>query len=95
VEEEAFRLKPGELSGIVAVEDKFIIMKCLGRTQPVVHDMSEVRDELFREIHEQKLRAAMNREFDRLRRAATIQVFLTGVVKRGVLPASTPSAGVN
>ncbi|GIW96001.1 MAG: peptidylprolyl isomerase [Pirellulaceae bacterium] len=95
VEEEAFRLKPGELSGIVAVADKFIIMKCLGRTQPVVQDISEVRDELFREIHEQKLRAAMNQEFDRLRQAAKIQVFLTGVVKRGVLPAATPSADVN
>lgn len=94
VEEEAFRLKPGELSGIVAVADKFIIMKCLGRTDPMVKDLSEVREELHRELYEQKLRAAMNREFDRLRQAAQIQVFLTGVVKRGVLSAHTPAAEV-
>lgn len=85
VENEAFRLKPGELSGIVAVGDKFIIMKCLGRTEPVVTDLSEVREELTKEIQQQKLRVAMNAEFERLRQAAKIQVYLTGVVKRGLL----------
>lgn len=89
VETEAFRLKPGELSGIVAVGDKFIIMKCLGRTEPIVRDVAEVRDELHKELQEQKLRAAMNKEFDRLRQAAQIQVFLTGVVKRGILPSGS------
>ena len=35
LEDEAFRLKPGELSSIVATGDKYIILRCLGRTQPV------------------------------------------------------------
>src|SRR5690606_19486905 len=46
LEKEAFSLKPGELSGIVATGDKFIIMRCQGFTEPVVSDYAAVRDEL-------------------------------------------------
>ena len=36
LEEEAFKLQPGELSGVIQVEDKFVILRCEGRTEPVV-----------------------------------------------------------
>ena len=90
VEKEAFRLKPGELSSIVAVGDKYIIMRCLGRTVPEVTDIETVRDELYKDLHEKKLRAAMAREFDRLKESAKTQTFLAGVVTRGRLQPSSP-----
>lgn len=79
VEDAAFRLKPGELSSIVAVGDKFIIMRCTGRTKPVVNEMTpEVRQELARDIQEKKLRVAMAKEFDRLKESSKVDDYLTG-----------------
>jgi len=76
IEEEVFRLKPGELSGIVAVGGKYIIMRCLGRTKPVVTDFNVVRQELYKNLYENKLQLAMNLEFDRLKVTAEVVNFL-------------------
>src|SRR5690606_32816632 len=46
IEEEAFRLKAGELSAILAIDDKFVIMRCLGRTRPIVTEFNVVKDDL-------------------------------------------------
>jgi hypothetical protein len=82
IENEAFRLDPekdeGELSGIVAMGDKFIIMKCLGRTKPLVDNLADVREELVKDIREKKLRLAMVEQFDRLKESAQIDNFLSG-----------------
>lgn len=83
VEKEAFRLKPGELSGIVAVGDKYIMMRCLGRTEPIVVNIDEVRDELEKDLHERKLRVEMARTFDHLKETAKVQTYLAGMVTRG------------
>jgi parvulin-like peptidyl-prolyl isomerase len=76
IEEEVFRLKPGELSGIVAIGDKYLIMHCLGLTDPVVAELAAVHEELYKNLHENKLRIAMNREFDRLKTRAEVVNFL-------------------
>jgi parvulin-like peptidyl-prolyl isomerase len=86
LEKEAFRLKAGELSGIVAVGDKYIIMRCLGRTQPVVKEFAVVQDELRKDLHEKKLRLAMSKEFERLIDAAQIDNFLAGSSQSGQRP---------
>ena len=79
LEDAAFRLKPGELSSIVAVGDKFIILRCTGRTKPVVSEMTpEVRQELAKDIAEKKLRVAMAKEFDRLKETSKVEDYLTG-----------------
>ncbi|MBW3599920.1 MAG: peptidylprolyl isomerase, partial [Planctomycetes bacterium] len=78
LETEAFRLKPGDLSAIVNVAGKSIIMRCLGRTKPTVTDFSAVRDELYKDIREKKLRIAMAAQFDQLIEGAQIDNFLTG-----------------
>ena len=87
VEEEAFRLNVGEVSAIVSVGDKFIIMRCLGRTRPVVKDFAAVKDELFKDIHEKKLRLAMAQEFEKLRDSAQIDNFLANTSQPGRNPA--------
>lgn len=83
LEEEAFALQPGQLSGITAVGDKYIILRCLGRTQPVVEEFEAVKGELFRDIQEKKMRLAMAKTFDDLKEAAQIDNFLTGTSQSG------------
>lgn len=79
LEEEAFSLKPGELSGIVQVGDKFIILRCEEYTKPLAEAKFElVRDEIYRDLHEKKLRLTMAERFEELQEAATIDNYLTG-----------------
>ncbi len=93
LEKEAFRLKPGELSGILAIGDKFLIVRCLGRTQPVVKDFNAVKNELYKDLHEKKLRLAMAKEFDRLKESAQIDNFLAGTTQSGkASTTTTPTA---
>ena len=87
VEREAFRLKAGELSGIIAIGDQFVILRCLGRTQPVVTDFNLVKNELQKDLAEKKLRIAMAKEFDRLKETAQIDNFLAGTSQAGARPA--------
>ena len=83
LEEEAFKLKPGELSGLVVVGDQYIIMRCLGRTKPVQVDYESVKSELHKDIAEKKLRTLMASEFDSLRERAQIDNFLAGTSQAG------------
>lgn len=94
VEKEAFRLKTGELSGILAVGDKFIVLRCLGRTQPIVKDFNLVKDELQKDLHEKKLRLEMAKRFERLKQDAQIDNFLAGTSQTGKTNAAskTPTA---
>jgi parvulin-like peptidyl-prolyl isomerase len=84
VEEEAFTLtKEDPLSAIIAVADKYIVLYYLGRTEPVVTELSEVRGELSKDIQEKKLRLAMSLEFDRLKEVAQIDNYLAGRSQAG------------
>lgn len=96
LEEEAFRLKKGELSGIVAVGDKYILIRSQGFTDPVVKQADdEIRRELYKDIHEKKLRIAMAKEFDRLKESSQIDNFLANTSqspkRSGTGTASLPS----
>ncbi len=83
IEDEAFKLKQNEISGIVAVEGQFIILRCLGRTRPVQTSFNEVRAELTKDIQEKKLRMQMTKEFDRLRETSQVDNFLAGTSQSG------------
>ena len=76
LEREAFELKPGQMSGVIAAGDKFIILRCLGRTKPIVDEKQIVDTELRRDIREKKLRVAMVRQFDKLKQSAQIENYL-------------------
>ena len=62
LEREAFSLKPGELSGVLQVADRFIVLFCEG----------------YDDIFEKKQRIEMARFFSHLREGATIDNFLAG-----------------
>lgn len=78
LEREAFSLKPGELSGVLQVADRFIVLFCEGFTAPAEVKFAEVRDELYDDIFEKKQRIEMARFFSHLREGATIDNFLAG-----------------
>ncbi len=78
LEEVAFEMQPGELSGIIQLGDKFVILKCEGRTEPVEINPQEVHDILYQDIFEKKLRVSMNDKFEEIRKHARIDNFLAG-----------------
>jgi parvulin-like peptidyl-prolyl isomerase len=78
LEEVAFALKPNELSGIIQLGDKFVIVKCEGRTTPVQVNPQDVHDILYQDIFEKKLRMAMGTKFDEIKENARIDNFLAG-----------------
>ncbi len=85
IEREAFLLKPGELSGIIASADSYIILRCQGFTEPVVSDASAVREELSNYIHEKKLRLAMSKKFDELKESSEIDNFLVAAKREATV----------
>ena len=91
IEREAFAMKPGELSGIIAAGDSYIILKCQGHTTPVVDNLEDVKSELVRDIKEKKLAQAMANEFDRLKDAAEIDNFYD-VAKKSAVIAAQPNS---
>jgi parvulin-like peptidyl-prolyl isomerase len=94
LEDEAFRLKPGELSGIVNIGENWLILRCIGRTVPKVQpdDFEKVRAELQKDIHEKKLRMAMSERFEQVRQASQIDNYLAGTTQLGSQAASARSA---
>lgn len=77
LEKAAFGLKPGEMSAIVEVNGQFVILRCQGFTDPVVQDISAVRNELQAEIREKKTRLEMDKTMSQLLADAQITNFLT------------------
>jgi parvulin-like peptidyl-prolyl isomerase len=77
LENAAFALAPGDLSPIVQLSDKFIILRCLGRTKPLDVQFDSVRQILYQDLYEKKLRLAMSERFEALQSAARIENRLT------------------
>jgi len=81
LEKEAFALKPGQISGVICVGNTWVILFCEGFTKPIDTNFEEVKDMLYRDIHEKKQRIAMAKAFDSLKEEARIENYLTGSVK--------------
>ena len=81
LEKEAFKMQQGEISGVIQVGDKFVILFCEGFTDPVEVNMAEVRDLIHRDIFEKKVRLAMAERFEKVRENATIDNFLAGTTQ--------------
>src|SRR5262249_5899177 len=78
LQEEVFnRMKPGEISSIVQIGEKFVILYLEGLTKPQQVKLDEVRSLIYEDIHEKKCRLAMSREFDKLKDSAQIDNYLT------------------
>jgi parvulin-like peptidyl-prolyl isomerase len=78
LEEEAFALKAGELSGVIQVGDKFVILRCEGYTKAAEVDFASVRDEISEDLREKKIQLDMAKTFDDLQEAALVDNYLAG-----------------
>jgi parvulin-like peptidyl-prolyl isomerase len=79
LEKEAFALEPGRISGIIQLEqEKYAILLCEGFTVPTKVEFAAVRDLIYEDVQEKKLRVAMGDYFHRLQDEATLDNFLTG-----------------
>lgn len=83
LEAQAFNLEPGELSGLINVGQQWIILKCLGFTEPVVVNPEDVKEELYKDILEKKTRVTMNKRFSEIHGSAQIDNFLAGTTQTG------------
>ncbi len=92
LEETAFNLQPGQLSGIVQVADKFIILRCEGRTERLDVDQEDVQEILNRDIYEKKMRIAMNEKFESIRAESRIDNYLAGTSHASSLSKSKPGS---
>jgi len=81
LEKEAFALKPGELSGVVQLDDdRYAILFCEGLTKAAEVTMADprVRAEIEKDVREKKQRLAMAQCFEHLQDSAAIDNFVTG-----------------
>lgn len=83
LEQEAFSLRAGEMSGIVQLGEKFVILFCEGRTKPVGAKFEEVRQQIADDVRDKKLRVEMAEEFAKIQDAATIDNYLAGTTQTG------------
>lgn len=90
LEEAAFALAPGELSEVIQVGERFIILKCDGRTEPIEFRPEEVEHVLRQDIYEKKLRLAMSQKYEEVRSAAEIDNFLAGTSQSPERPQTGP-----
>ena len=94
VEKQAFNMQPGEISSIIVSQDRFIILRCLGRTKPVVEDFSAVRNLLHENLREKKLRVKMATTFDLIKERAQIDNFLAKTSQPGKRREQTASGNL-
>jgi parvulin-like peptidyl-prolyl isomerase len=94
LEDIAFQLQPGQLSGVIQVMDKFVILRCEGRTERVDVDEKDVRDILYRDIYEKKLRMAMGQKYDEIHDKARIDNYLAGTTHEPEKPGASEQAKV-
>lgn len=99
LEKEAFKLEEGQISGIIQVStpeaQRYVILLCEGHTTPMVKDMKEpmIRDQVKKFLEDEKTQAAVAKVFERLKKEAQVDNFLTNTSTRGIQPASATSYG--
>lgn len=77
LEEEAFKLKkPGELSGIIQTDGKYVILYYLGRTKPDTVTVEDVRSDLYDHVYRIKLNDSMGKLFDQMQQTASVTNYL-------------------
>lgn len=85
----AFALKEvGEISGIVQVDNRYIVLKYEGRTERVEHDPKDVEAQLHAEIEEREVTRLLGETFQSIHSSARVDNYLTGETRGPVKQAS-------
>jgi foldase protein PrsA len=95
LEDEAFKLKQGEVSGIVQIGtgQQYAILLCEGRTERVKVDFDDVKAGLHEQLMDEKVQVSVANVFKGLKERAVVQNFLTGTASGGIqkVSATEPS----
>ncbi len=84
LEKAAFRLRKGEVSGIVQIGyNRYAILRCQGRTEPIVDNIDEVRDRLYEDLVEQRVQESVAKVFQQLKEQARVDNYLTNTSTAG------------
>jgi len=76
IEQAAFNLKPGEISGIIQYgSGSFVILKCEGFTEQIVQNIEEVREQLHTDLVEEKVQEGVANLFEDLKKTSTVHNF--------------------
>lgn len=77
VEEQAFGMQPGEVSPVMQLDDKYIILRCEKQTEPVVTDIEQVRADLTEQLKDEKIQESVGKTFAQIKEQAQIHNYLT------------------
>ncbi|MDO5553200.1 MAG: peptidylprolyl isomerase [Planctomycetia bacterium] len=96
VEEEAFALKPGELSSIVQADrETFIILYCKGINPAKEVTLEQVKDSIVADLKRKKGAVAVGEYFDGLLKRSVVNNYLTGQnlqpATKTMVPAPAPA----
>ncbi|HBL47160.1 peptidylprolyl isomerase [Gimesia sp.] len=81
----AFKLKEGEVSGIVQIGlSRYAILLCEGRTEPIVSSLEEVKNQLVDQLTEEQTQEAVARVFAKLKEQTRVDNYITGSTTGGV-----------
>jgi len=81
----AFKLKEGEISGIIQIgPSRYAILMCEGRTEPVVTSVDEVKNQLIDQLTEEQTQEAVARVFKKLKEDTRVDNYITNTVTGGV-----------
>jgi foldase protein PrsA len=76
LEQAAFNLRPGEISGIIQYgHGSFVILKCEGFTEQIVQSIDEVREQLHTDLVEEKVQEGVATLFENLKKTSTVDNF--------------------
>jgi len=93
LEKAAFKLKEGELSGVVEIATgRWVILKCEGRTEPVVTDIETVRNSLVDQLTEAKTQQAIGKVFEKIKEQTRVDNYLANT-STGPGPGAGPNTG--
>lgn len=77
IEDIIFKLKPGEISGPVKIQDTFYIFKLNNTTLPRQQSLSEVQDEICAFLYEKKMQERLAKWLEEIKKNAYIKIFPT------------------
>ncbi len=83
LEKAAFKMKEGEISGIIQVNQNYVILKCEGRI-PQTASYNDVKESLYEFVLDTKVQQSVADVFDKLKDDSHVHNHLTGVTTGSV-----------
>lgn len=96
LETAAFKLKPGEISAVIQLDDtvqRYVILKCEGRTEPVVKQLDEqIQAELEDQLKKQKVQERVAKVFDEIKKGTRVDNYYANTTTGAVKPTANTAA---